>query len=238
VRILSSLGFINMSEEAADGLHVPLLFQYRGEVIPSFALQAALLWLRVTPAEVKIDLGSAISLPNGVKIPIGSDGTLLINPRIVTRARHVSLNEVLLAAQQHESGSAPNLRLDDISTQLVLARPQTNTPDALAAAIAAIQTNSFVRRVSWIFDCIMVVIAAALRGALRRFSRIDLMIGTIAFSAAYCLVALLIISRWSIWLPAWLPLGAVWISVLFAILLPKSKNSVRSDAIAASPPAP
>src|SRR5207245_10432271 len=42
VRILSTLGFINLPEENADDLHVPLLFQYRGDVIPSFALQAAL----------------------------------------------------------------------------------------------------------------------------------------------------------------------------------------------------
>ncbi len=65
VRILSTLGFVNLPEEIADDLHVPLLFQYRGEVIPSFALQVALLWMRLTPGEVKIDIGSAITLPNG-----------------------------------------------------------------------------------------------------------------------------------------------------------------------------
>src|SRR5207237_3247254 len=86
VRILSTLGFINLPEETADELHVPLLFQYRGEVIPSFALQAALLWMRVTPGEVKIDIGSAITLPNGTKIPIRSDGTFLVNPRLAPRA--------------------------------------------------------------------------------------------------------------------------------------------------------
>ena len=238
VRILSTLGFINLPEESADDLHVPLLFQYRGEVIPSFALQAALLWMRLTPGEVKIDIGTAITLPNGTKIPIRSDGTLLINPRIVQRARHVTLNELMLAAQQHESGAATAIRLEDIRTQLVLARPETNAPDLFAAAIGAIQTNSFVRRVSWIFDCVMVVIAAALSGALRRFSRIDLVIGAIAFSAAYGLIALAIISRFSIWIPAWLPLGATWIAVLFAILLPKPKGSARTVAIAAPPPAP
>jgi len=84
----------------------------------------------------------------------------------------------------------------------------------------------------------MIVIAAALSGAVRRFSRIDLIIGAIAFSAAYCLIALAIISRFSIWIPAWLPLGAIWISVLFAILLPKPKGSARTVAIAAPPPAP
>src|SRR5260370_4711815 len=35
--ILSTHGLINLPEESADDLHVPLLFQYRGEVIPSFA---------------------------------------------------------------------------------------------------------------------------------------------------------------------------------------------------------
>ena len=238
VRILSTLGFINLPEESADDLHVPLLFQYRGEVIPSFALQAALLWMRLTPDEVMIDIGTAITLPNGTKIPIRSDGTLLVNPRMVQRARRLTLNELLLAAQQHESGAATAIQLEDIRTHLVLARMATNAPDVFAAAVGAIQTNSFVRRVSWIFDCAIVILAAALSGALRKFSRVDLIIGAIAFSAAYCLIALGIISRFSIWIPAWLPLGAAWISVLFAIVLPKQKDSARTVAIAAPPPTP
>ena len=238
VRILSTLGFINLPEENADELHVPLLFQYRGEVIPAFALQAALLWMRVTPEEVKIDIGSAITLPNGTKIPIRADGSLLVNPRLAQRARNITLNELLLAAQQHESGAATAIRLEDIRAQLVLARAESSAPDLFAAAIASIQTNSFVRRISWIFDCVMVVLIAALSGIVRRFSRVDLVIGAVAFSAAYCLIALGIISRFAIWIPAWLPLGALWISVLFAMILPKPKGSARTVAIAAPPPTP
>src|SRR6266571_5086206 len=132
VRILSTLTFINRPVESADDLHVPLLFQYRGEVIPAFALQAALLWMRLTPGEVTIDIGSAITLPNRTRIPIQSDGTLLVNPRVVQRAHHVTLNELLLAAQQHESGAATALRLEDIRIQLVLARVDTNAPDLFA----------------------------------------------------------------------------------------------------------
>jgi hypothetical protein len=238
VRILSTLGFINVPEESADELHVPLLFQYRGEVIPAFALQAALLWMRVTPEEVKIDIGSAITLPNGTKIPIRVDGSLLVNPRLAQRARNITLNELLLAAQQHESGAATAIRLEDIRAQLVLARAESNAPDLFGAAIASIQTNTFVRRVSWIFDCVMIVLIAALSGVVRRFSRVDLVIGAVAFSAAYCLVALGIISRFSIWIPAWLPLGALWVSVLFAMILPKPEGSARTVAIAAPPPTP
>src|ERR1700692_388910 len=105
VRLIGTLGFINLPKEIAHDVHVPLLFQYRGEVIPSFALQAALLWLRVTPAEVKIDIGKYIWLPHS-KIPIRSDGTAVINPNVVKRARRLSLNELLLAAQQRQPGKA------------------------------------------------------------------------------------------------------------------------------------
>ena len=238
VRVLSTLGFINFPEGSADELHVPLLFQYRGEVIPAFALQAVLLWMRLTPEEVKIDIGSAITLPNGTKIPIGFDGSLLVNPRLARRARHITMDELLLATQQHESGAATTIRLEDVRDQLVLGRVDSAAPDLFAAAIGAIQANSFVRRVSWVFDCLMVILVAAVNGVLRKFSRVDLVIGAIAFSAAYCLIALGIISRFSIWLPGWLPLGAVWIAVLFAIVLPKAKHSARAVTVAAPPPAP
>src|SRR5207302_9485600 len=147
VRIVSTLGFVNSPNESIDELHVPLLFQYRGEVISSFALQAALLWMRLNPSEVKIDIGSTITLPNGTKIPIRSDGTLLVNPRVAQHARHITVNELLLAAQQHESGTATGVRLEDIRSQLVLARVESNSPDLFAAAIGAMQANSFIRRV-------------------------------------------------------------------------------------------
>jgi hypothetical protein len=237
VRLLSTLGFINFPEETADDVHVPLLFQYRGEVIPAFALQALMFWLRVNPDEVKIDIGSSIELPSG-KIPIQFDGTLVVNPGMANLARRITIDELLLAAQQHESGAASSIRLEDIRTQLVLARPSTRSSDLFAAAIATIQARTFVRRVSWIFDCVMVVLAAAISGTLRRYSRVDLIIGAIAFSAAYFLIALGIVSRWSIWLPAWLPLGASLVSVLFAIILPKPKDSARTVTVTAPPPAP
>ena len=239
VRLIGTLGFVNLPNEIANNVRVPLLFQYRGEVIPSFALQAALLWLRVTPAEVKIDIGKYIRLPHS-EIPIRSDGTAVINPNAAKRARHLSLNELLLAAQERQQGKA-SVHLDEMRDQIVLARMSANSlasPDVFAASIAAIQTNSFVRRVSWVFDCVMILVVAGASVPLRKFSRIDLMLWAIAFSASYCLVALGILSRWSIWLPGFLPLGAVWVVVLFALILPAPKNVSRTVTVAASPPAP
>jgi hypothetical protein len=240
VRVISGLGFINLPNDVADDIHVPLLFQYRGQVIPSFSLQAVLFWLRITPAEVKIDIGKQIELPQGRKIPIESDGTVVINPNAAKTARRLNLNELLLAAQQREQGDRMRT-LDEMRDQIILARPTADSPerpDSFAATIATIQTNSFIRRVSGIFDCVVLLTVATLLGTLRRFSRIDLLLGAIAFSAGYCLIALGILTRWSIWLPGILPLGAVWLAVLFCFILPKPKLSMRTVAVAASPPTP
>jgi hypothetical protein len=241
VRVISTLGFVNLPREITNDVHAPLLFQYRGELIPSFALQAALLWLRVPLSEVKVDIGSAISLPNGMKIPIRSDGTAMVNSRLAaSRACQMSLNELLLAAQQHETGGKASVPLDDVKSQLVLARMSADpkASDFHAATIAAIQSGTFVRRVSWIFDCAIIVIVAAVSGAVRQFSRVDLVLTAIAFTAGFCLVDLAILSRWSIWLPGCLPVGAVWVLVIYSLVQPKTKEAPRTVAIAASPPVP
>jgi hypothetical protein len=240
IRLLSTPGFINMPRGVADPIHMPLLFQYRGDVIPSFALQSVLLWMRVPLNEVKVDVGSHILLPNGEKIPIQPDGTLLVSPYAARRARHLTMNELLLAAEEHEKEPAKAVRFNNIENDIVLARTPLGAKerDLFAATIATIQTRSFIRRVSWIYDCLVVVIAASLSGAVRQFSRVDLVLGGIAFSAAYCLIALAVMARWLIWLPGFLPLGAAWVLVIYSLLLPKTKDAPRTVAIAAPPPTP
>jgi CHASE2 domain len=240
VRLISKLGFVNLPAEVADEAHAPLLFQYRGEVIPSFALEAVLLWLRITHEEVKIDIGNSIELPQGRKIPIEADGTVVINRNAANLARRVTSNELLLAAQQRAQGRT-NAGFDDLANQVLLARAsgeRGDRTDLFAATIATIQTNSFVRRASWIFDCAMLLIIAAFSGTMRKFARIDLILIAIAFSAAYCLIALGILSRWSIWLPGALPLGALWIAVLVGLILPRRPQAAQAADVVASPPVP
>jgi hypothetical protein len=237
IRLIGTAGFINLPDEISDGIHVPLLFRYRGEVIPAFALEAILLWLRVTPAEVTIDLDSHISLPQGRTIPIRADGTVLISPNAAKKARRFTLNEMLLVAQKRDAGEKSS-ELDSMRDQIVLARTPANPfspPDVFAATLATIQTNAFVRRVSWIFDCVILVLAAIVIGALGHFSRVSLLLGALAFTAAYCLVALAVVSRWLIWLPGILPLGAVWLLVLINIVTP---NRFRARGPKANPIAP
>src|SRR3954470_2248396 len=125
MRLIATAGFTNLPDEISDTIHVPLLFRYRGEVIPSFAFEAILLWLRVTPAEVAIDLDSHISLPHGRKIPIRSDGTLLVSPNAVKKARRIALSDLLVAAQQRDAGQQKG-ELDSVRDQIVLARTPSN----------------------------------------------------------------------------------------------------------------
>jgi len=238
MRLIATAGFTNLPDEVSDGIHVPLLFRYRGEVIPSFALEAILLWLRVTPGEVSIDLDSHISLPHGRKIPIRSDGTLLISPNASRKARHLGLSDLLVAAQQRDTGKTPEI--ESLRDQIVLARTPANPlspPDVFAATIATIQSSAYVRRVSWIFDCVILLLAAAVVGKLRDIPRVDLVLGAIAFTAAYCLTALAVVSRWLIWLPGCLPLGAIWLLVVASVILPH-RHRVRREVIAMSPPIP
>ena len=87
------------------------------------------------------------------------------------------------------------------------------------------------------FDCVVLLLAAAIVGKLRDFSRVDVILGGIAFTAAYCLAALGIVSRWLIWLPGVLPLGTVWLLVLASLVIPH-RYRVRREVIALPPPVP
>ncbi len=239
LRLVGTPGYVNLPDEVSSSIRVPLLFLYRGEVIPSFALQAALLWLRITPAEVKVELGSHIALPQDRRIPIRADGTLLVDPNAANRGRRMSLNELLLAAQQREAGGEAAQRLPDLREHVVLARTPENPlspPDLFAATIATIQSNSYLRRISPIFDCVILLLIGVVAGSLQRFDRFDLVLGGIAFTAAYCLLALGAISRWNIWLPGVLPLGAVWLAVLIGFVFRVKEDGTREAATVIPPP--
>ncbi|MEP6822734.1 MAG: hypothetical protein ABI946_10340 [Chthoniobacterales bacterium] len=227
LRLISSPGYANLPRDITSRIRVPLLFLYRGEVIPSFPLQAVLLWEKVTPEEVKIVLGSHIALPRGRTIPISADGTLLIHPNTAQRTRHIALNELLLAAQQHESGKSTEFT--DLKGQIVLARTPNNPlspPNLFAATIATIQANRFLHRITPFFDYAILFLISAVAGWLHKIERFDLVLYGIAATAAYCLIALGTISRWNIWLPGILPLGALWLAILLAPFFRKKEASI------------
>jgi hypothetical protein len=239
-RLVSTVGFVNLPEEMVSDIRVPLLFLYRGEVIPSFPLQALLLWLGITPAEVKVEVGSHIALPSGQRIPIGSDGTMLIHPQAAQRARRLTLNELLLATQHREQANATAGEPLDLAKDIVLARTPANPlapPDVFTATLASLQGGIQLRRVSKIFDGVVLLVAAGLIGFARRIDRSDLILIGIAITAAYCLTALAVISRWDLWLPGALPLGAVWLCILTALIF-RTRDESGVATVTIPPPIP
>ena len=235
LRLISSIGYVNLPDETTT--RVPLLFNYRGEVIPAFALQAFLTWARIPMSEVQIEIGSHIALPGGRKIPINWDGTLIVNPNSSKLGRRFALNELLLLAQQRQKNSA----LESLHEDLILARTPSNLlapADVFAATIATLQSNHFVRRVSVLFDGGVVLFVALLTWRAVRASRIDLVLGLIAFTAAYCLIAFTLMTRYTIWVPGLVPLGTAWLLGLLAFVWPRPKHRAEATEIAVPPPAP
>ena len=235
LRLISLLGYVNLPDETAT--RVPLLFNYRGEVIPAFTLQAFLIWARIPMSEVQIEVGSHIALPGGRKIPINWDGSLTVSPNSSKLGRRFGLNELLLLAQQRQKNSP----LESLHDELILARTPSNLlapADVFAATIATLQSNHFVRRVSVLFDCAAVLLIALLGSGAVRASRVDVVLGLIAFTAAYCLVAFTVMARYTIWVPGLVPLGTAWLLGLLAFGCPRPKHRAEATDIAASPPAP
>lgn len=210
IRLISTPGFINLPGEGGEPVRVPLLFAYRGEIVPSFPLQALMLWLRITPAEVKIELGSRIILPNGWQIPIHQNGTMTINPLAKGSVRHLSLNQLLLAAQEHEKHRPASLNVDNLKDQIILLRLANDplqSPNVFSTAIATIQNNAYVRPAPRAIGWIIILLAALLSSFLWMISRTTLVLGGVIFSAGYAMVALAFLGRDRIWLPTFLPLA-------------------------------
>ncbi len=233
IRLISTPGFTNLPNEWSDHVRVPMLFQYRGEVVPSFSFQAIMLWLRVSPGEVKVELGSKIDLPNGWQIPIHRDGTLTINPLARHSVRRLSLNELLLAAQEHEKKRPPSTNLDNLKDQIVLLRladDPLQPPNVFSTAIATIQNSAYVHPAPPAVGWIIILAAGLLSGFLWMISKPSLFLAAILFSAGYSLVVLAFLEKNRIWLPTLLPFALLVFLLVVRLLSPARTNKRESAA--------
>ena len=223
IRLISTPGFINLPSERSGRSRVPMLFEYRGEIVPSLPLQAIMLWLRITPAEVKVELGSRIILPNGWQIPIHRDGTVTINPVAKQSVRRLTLNELLLAAQEHEQHRPPSINVDNLKDQIVvlrLANDPLQPPNVFSTAIATIQNNAYVRPAPWAVGWVIILTAALLSCFLWMISRSTLVLSAMIFSAGYGMVALSLLGRDRVCLPTFLPLALLGFLLVVRLVSP------------------
>jgi len=235
-RLSSTSGFVNLPSKDNWHRSVPLVLRYRGQVVPSFVLQAVLLWEKAAIDDVEVILGShvAVDIRAGERltIPINAAGEMRVDFGAERDA--CDLDDLVLAAEQRDAGSDLRVppqtftgrflllsRTDPEASTLRLARGRTGSRGELfAAAIATIQGRSFIQRAPWWSDLVIVGCLALVGYWVPRWSKgITVFLGIIALPA-YVLLALGIFGTQLVWISALVPLGQILFLLLYRLASP------------------
>ena len=242
-RLSSTVGFSNLPAVRSRYNSVPLVLRYRGQTIPSFVLQAVMLWKQLTPEDVAVELGSHVALGPQLRIPIDAAGRMRVDfgsPR-----GEFSFDDLLLAAEQEEAGRPANVpvqnlkggivilaRTDAAARTLTLAAARKGSPGELfAAAIATIQNQSFIHRAPLWAEALAVAVVAIIAFRLLRMKRSTTVGVGVVTVAAYVLVAMAVFNRWLVWLPILPVLGAMLVAMLYRIVIPDSVQKPKRPVI-------
>ena len=228
LRHSAALGFFGKSAaEKAPIRRVPLIFSYCGEVVPSFALQAAMLWYGVTPEEVHVVAGRFIELGTAVRIPIDAAGTMQVDFSIPVR--RFSFPDLILSAEQRGSGHVTAIPLERLNHSLILlTRTDRNARDLplangragsrgdlAAAAIATLQQQRFPHRAPLAVSLGIVALGLVVGWFVVRASRLGAAVICVGGFALYLLAALGVFSLWQVALPLGLPAGLLAFLAVF-----------------------
>ena len=216
---------------------VSLLVRYRGQVVPTFTLQAALLWLKVTPGEIKVRLGSHIDLGDGRRIPIDDAGFMLVDPWSPARVSRLGFDDLLLVAEQGAK-AVPNDRLNleapsaggvtllgrtDKAVQGTTtdSRIEPRAPiDWSAAALASIQRGDFVRRLPLWGQWLLLLALAGFGTWLHTRVRLGAGLLAVAALVLYGVIAWIAYDRLRWWLPMAMPCGVLIGAFILRLAVP------------------
>lgn len=217
---------------------LPLVLRYRGDAIPSFALQAMMLWLKLVPADVVLDIGHSVRLGDSLEIPIDEDGCLLINYLSLQPVKRVGFDDLLLSVEQQESGINPDFPLETLVGRIVLlgrtdldsrvfplpsARPGSFT-EIQAAALATIQQRAFIRPAPLWLQLVLVGAAVVLSVVSWQVRRRYFLWITPVLGVAYAMLSTHLFGAMHLWMPAVMPYGLL-LFVLVARLLTPSRSA-------------
>ncbi len=226
-RLSTKPGWMNMPDGPGVRGSCPLLLRYRGQPVPTMALQLAMHWAKVTTDEVEIVLGSHIALGPVVRIPIDETGRMPVN--FGAHYDRVSYDELLLAREQSEHGEPPQVPASYLKDRvLILARADVNTrlfatpasgrisPGELtSAALATIQLGSYPHAIGSWFGWALVGLTAVAAYWVPRWRSSRLALFVVAAEAAYVAAAVACFKALCMELPGVLPLGLVlWLLLL------------------------
>ncbi len=236
--LAAATGAINLPDESGPVRDVPLLFRWRGRVVPAFALQALTLALRLSPREVSVAVGGNVRLGDRLHLPVDRAGRTLLDGRALQRVNRMGLDDLpLLAtgqasaetratAERMRGGVVVLGRTDHAARTRRTPEGQAVSPaEVFAWAVASLERNPPLRRASawWDAGVLALFAAAGCFGArLRRISSLGL---SLVALLAYALLALACFETSRLWLPAALPVGLTVTNVLLPLLLPTRETS-------------
>lgn len=242
-RLASTMGFTNLPPLHRHFNSVPLLLRYRGQVTPTFPLQAVLLWAKLTPDDVSVEMGDHIDLGKKYRIPIDSRGRMRVD--FGARFTSFTFDELALASEQKQGGLKPIVPIDRITGGIVLlsrvdseartiplaARRNGSPGELFAAAIATIQNQSFIRPVPDWVQYTVIAVFMLWSFPIPKMKKLKTVLYGLFGLAVYALIALAVFGRWLLWMPGVVPLGVVAVCVLFRLVTPDGFGKPKRPVI-------
>ena len=242
-RLSSTIGFTNLPANPRRFNSVPLLFNYRGQITPSFTLQAIMLWEKLTPDDIAVETGSSIALGDKLRIPIDSAGRMRVD--FGSLRIKFSLEDLVLASEQKQAGRQSKVPLEWIKNSIVLlartdaaarklsfATGRTGSPGQLfAAAIATIQNQSFIRPCPlWADGAVLAAFTILSAFVPRRKKMGTIVLGIISLTV-YGMIAMAVFDRWLVYLPFVLPVGMVIVFILIRLSTPNPNKRLKKPVL-------
>jgi hypothetical protein len=234
-RLAGALGFTNLPA-LEGGRKVPLVFRYRGAVVPSFVLQSLMLWLKLAPDEIRVVPGAFITLGDRVSVPIDATGAMWVD--FQAPFQRFGCDELLLAASLQQAKQQVDLPVGDIQGSItLLARTdsaarllrfpggRTGSPgELIASAIATIQTQAFIRRAPIALDFGLLAAAAGFALFLAGQSKPASAAMTALILIAYLLCSLMIFGAIRLWIPFFMPASLLGFTLLMRLAGPSAEK--------------
>ena len=234
LRLAAALGFANVPPVETTAMHAPLVFRYRGELVPSFVLEGLMLWRGVTPEEVAVRLGSEIRLGKDLAIPVNRAGAMRVDwKQPYDRAGFDDLElSVEQLEQKHPTYIDPAklkdrlvilARTDAHSQTLLLPNGRMGSAGELfAAAVATAESNAFARPAGRWGKALVLLLALGLGWTLSERSKLWVTPVALFFCAAYLLLCLALFEATRVALPLTPMLGMTIFVAVYRLLSPEA----------------
>jgi hypothetical protein len=247
IRLTTALGFCNVPPSEPAARHAPLVFRYRGNMVPSFVLEAMMLWYGVTPEEVEVRLGTDIRLGDKLTVPINRAGAMLVDWK--QPYERVGFDDMVLAEDQLEGKHATVIdpavlkdrllvlsRTDAQSQTLLLGTGRMGSSGELfAEALATAETNAFARPAGRAGSVLVLIFGLALAWALTVRRKLLAAPVAIVFGAGYLLLCLVVFESTRVALPLTPMVGLTIFAAIFRLLAagagPKRAKSAGVESL-------